>query len=175
MVCGVSHFSSGTGSPNASGYPLFLSIAEADNTFARAYTVIRALREKPPDTPYFHTRNTPCFTNLGNEFIDQTAFEPLGGASCNSTRNRWQGTSFPADSPSFPTVDYLALFTVCVIRLFVSPTRRSVQPHVILNSATQVYAVVIRVMSNSSEAGVSVFNYADLGAKQRFTRVLIML
>ena len=175
MVCGVSRFSYGTGFPNASGYPLFLSVADADNTFARAYTVIRALREKPPDTPYFHTRNTPCFTDLGNEFIDQTAFEPLGGASCNSTRNRWQATSFPVDSPSSPTVDYLALFIVCVIRLFVSPTRLSFVPHVILNSATQVYAVVIRVMSKSFESRGSVCKYADLGAKRQFTRFLIML
>ena len=175
MIRGVSRFSYGTGFPNASGYPLFLSVAEADNTFARAYTVIRALREKPFDTPYFHTRNIRYLTRPNNKIICQTVFEAFNGVSCNLTYDRRQVASIPVDSPSSPTVDSLALFIVCANYLFVSPTGLPDLPYTVQYKVTQINAIVVRVMSNSSEAGVSVFNYTDLGAKQRFTRVLIML
>ena len=125
MACGVSYFFPGNGFCFAIGYLLlFLPVADADNTPPYSYagekrrqlhahgcgaddvgtpswclTIIRSLREKPPDALYSHARNIPYLANLNNELIDQTALEALDGVSCSAGCRVWQVASFPADSP----------------------------------------------------------------------------
>lgn len=160
---------------------VFLSIADAHNTSTCVYadekqrqlrtrggraddvgtpswhqTVIPPLRKESAHPLNSHARNIPYLANPNNEFINKICLEALNGVSCSTSSCGGQVASIPIDSASSPTVDYLALFTICANHLFASPTRLSVAPHAIQNSATQVNAVVIRVMSKSSEAGASV-------------------
>ena len=58
------------------------------------------------------------------------------GMNCSAGCRVRQAASFPADSPSSPTVDHLALFIIFANYPFGSPTRLSVVPHAIQNSAT---------------------------------------
>ena len=116
-------------------------------------TIIRSLREKPPDVLNSCTRNIPRLTNLNSKLVCQTALEALSGVSCDATPDGLLVASFPADGPSSLTANSPLLSKVCTNHPSVSPTRRSVRPYAIQNSVTQINAVVIRVMSKLSEVG----------------------
>ena len=119
-------------------------------------TVVRSLREKPPDALNSCTRNIPCLANLNSKLVCQTALEALGGVNCDAARDGWQVAPFPTNSPSSPTDNHPVLSIVCINHPSASPTRRSVRPYPIQDTVTQINAVVIRVMSKLSEAGASV-------------------
>ena len=146
MNCGVSCRFSGTSCFFVIGCLQFLPITDADNTPTRIYadeeqrrlrthgcgadavgalswrqTVVRPLREKPPDALNSHARNIPYLTNPTNELIDQISHEALNGVSCSAGCRGWQFPCFPTDSLSSPTVNHPALFIICTNLSFVSP------------------------------------------------------
>ena len=105
---------------------------------------------KTPDTPSSRTRNTPYFTNLDNQLVNQTPFA-IGWDELRRSLSQ-TATSVFSYVPSPLTVDYLALFIVCANHLSVSPTRLSVQPYTIQKPKTQINTVAIWMMSKSSKA-----------------------
>lgn len=119
-------------------------------------TIIRSLREKPPDALNSCTRNIPCLTNLNSKLIDQTALEALSGVNCDAASDERRVAPFSTNSSSSPTDNHSVLSIVCTNHPAASPTRLSVRSYAIQNTVTQINAVVIQVMSKSSEAGASV-------------------
>ena len=112
---------------------------------------------KTPDTLSSRTRNTPYFTNLDNQLVNQTPFA-IGWDELRRSLSQ-TATSVFSYVPSPLTVDYLALFIVCTNYPSVSLIRLSVHSNGIQNTVTQINAVVIRVMSSRSKAGASVLKF----------------